>query len=89
MGGNTAQPLQGWAEVLQFKSTLKHNRGKKKNPRSRCTDMSERRLLSIVKCDTNWYRDCSLSQMHSVTAGNKDSVHQDVFCSDAWRRKKA
>lgn len=75
MEGNTAQALLGLAEVLQLKNTLKPKRDKP--PHSSCTDLSEWGLLSIVKNDTNWYQDSSLFQMHSVTAGNKDSVHQD------------
>lgn len=82
MERNAALTPRGSAEALQRETTLKQKGDE--TPHSGCTDLSEWRLRSVVKYDTSWYEDCSLSQMHSVTAGNKD-----FFCSDAWRRMKA
>lgn len=45
------QTLQGLAEVLQLKSTLKHKR--EETPCSGCTYLSMWMLLTIVKYDTS------------------------------------
>lgn len=46
---------------------------------------SRRRLRSVVKRDTGWLEDCSLSPTPSVTAGSKDFFSR----RDAWRRMTA
>lgn len=50
---------------------------------SGCTRLSGRRLRSVVKRDTGWLEDCSLSRTPSLTAGSKELLLLP-WCMEAY-----